>query len=388
MKLAIVHDALVNLGGAERVVGAFHQMFVDAPIYTTVYLPERTHELFRGADVRSTWLQRVARSENQLKSLFPLTFLAVRNIDLADFEVVLSSSTYCAKNINTDAVHICYCYAPFRPVWEFDEYTLRMNWSRPKRWMMRSVFSAFRQIDFRAGQKPEYLIAISKHSAGKIERAYGRKPAAIIYPPVDVASYSFSSTSKDYFLVVSRLMAYKKIDLVVEVFNDLKIPLKIVGTGPDRNRLRAMARDNVEFLGAVSDAELRDCYAGCRALIFPGEEDFGLTPLEAHASGKPVIAFSQGGALETIIDANAFGCANATGVFFNEQTSSALTAAVRQFEHLSFNPQRIRDRAELFDMPKFRAQISNFVVQARKRHLLRSQQSAASETYVSCGDTN
>jgi len=363
MKLAIVHDALVNLGGAERVLGSFHLMFPDAPIYTTVYLPDRTHDILQHAKITSTWLQNIVGSEGQLKALFPLTYLAMRKLPLSTFDVVLSSSTYCAKNVDTvaPAIHICYCYAPFRPVWDFDQYTARVGWSWVKRQLMRWFFSAFRRVDFNAGQKPDYLVAISKHAAAKIERAYGRRPDAIIYPPVDVTSYSSSEKAEDFFLVVSRLVAYKKIDLVIRAFTQLKMPLKIVGTGPDLQRLKAIADHNVEFVGAVSELELRDYYARCRALIFPGIEDFGLTPIEAHASGKPVIALSRGGALETVIDASTVESRSATGLFFRQETSDAIVKAIRQFDHMTFDSTCIRNRARIFDITQFRARFCNFV---------------------------
>jgi len=366
MKIAIVHDALVNLGGAERVLGAFHLMFPEAPVYTTVYLPERTHEVLRTAQINTSWLQTIARTEAQLKLLFPLTFTVMRQLDLSAYDLVLTSSTYCAKNVETSpaTTHVCYCYAPFRPVWDYDQYTSNWNWSRFRRHCMRAVFSQFRSVDFNAGQKPELLVAISKHGAAKIDRAYRRKPPAIIYPPVDVKSYSFGAISEEYFLVVSRLVAYKRIDIVVEAFNALKMPLKVIGTGPEQARLRRMAGPNIEFLGAVSEAHLRDYYARCRALLFPGEEDFGLPPLEAHASGKPVIAFAKGGALETILDATAGGEKGATGLFFHQQTPRAVIDAVRNFERLSFDRHFIRERAMRFDTAQFRSQICTLLDQA------------------------
>ncbi len=366
MKIAIVHDALVNLGGAERVLGAFHLMFPEAPIYTTVYLAERTHEVLRTAQINTSWLQTIAKTEAQLKLLLPLTFSVMRQLDLSAYDLVLSSSTYCAKNVETapTTTHVCYCYAPFRPVWDYEQYTSNLNWSGFRRRCMRIVFSHFRSIDFNAGQKPGHLVAISKHAAAKLERAYRRKPIAIIYPPVDVNSYLFDASSEDYFLVVSRLVAYKKIDIVIEAFNALKMPLKVIGTGPDLARLRNMAGPNIEFLGAVSESDLRDYYARSRSLIFPGEEDFGLPPLEAHASGRPVIAFAKGGALETVVGVNGEAAKDATGIFFYEQTAEAVGDALRKFERLSFDRRCIRGRAMLFDTRQFRSQICTLLDQA------------------------
>jgi glycosyltransferase involved in cell wall biosynthesis len=372
LRVAIVHDALVNLGGAERVLCALHEIFPRAPIFTSVYLPERTHGRLRTAEIHTTLLQKLAKTESQLKLLFPLTFSAMRRLDLSAFDVVISSSTYCAKNVEHRAGsrHICYCYAPFRPVWDYDEYTANLNWSPITRWFMRACFQQFRHIDFKAAQKPDHIIAISKYASAKLVRAYGRKPSAIIYPPVDVSSYRYDCSSEGYFLVVSRLLAYKRIDIVIEAFNRLRIPLKIVGTGPDQTRLRKMAAPNVEFLNTLPESDLRDYYARCRCLVFPGAEDFGLTPLEAHASGKPVIAFAGGGATETVVGWDpevADSSVPPTGLFFHQQSSEAVVDALRRFEKIVFDRNCIRQRAMLFDKANFRANLSAFVSQVHNQ---------------------
>ena len=371
MRLAIVHDALVNLGGAERVVGVFHELFPAAPIYTTVYLPERTHASLRHADIRPGFLQHLARSEQRLKLLFPLAYAAMGRLDLSSYDVVLTSSTFCAKNVVTPAgtPHICYCYSAFRPAWEFEAYVAQHDWNRLTKAALRLFFAGFRRWDYQAAQRPHLLIAISQHAARKLERAYRRKPL-VVYPPVDVARYPLASKSEDYFLVVSRLMPYKRIDVVVEAFNRLRYPLKIIGVGPDAKRLRALAGPQVEFVGAVSEETLVDYYARCRGLVFPGEEDFGLGPLEAHACGKPVIALARGGALETIAavnDRNTPGrpARQASGLFFYEQTAEAVMEAVRSFETLTFSPEVCRERAWLFDKSYFQRSIAAILAQAR-----------------------
>jgi glycosyltransferase involved in cell wall biosynthesis len=386
MKLAIIHDALVNRGGAERVLTHFHEFFPDAPIYTSVYQPERTHSSLNDADIRTTYLQNFVRTEAQLKMLFPLTFSAMRGLDLSEFDVVLTSSTYCAKNIEVgpSTTHVCYCYAPFRPVWEFEQYTANLGWSRWRKSLLRAAFERFRLLDFNAAQKATHIVAISKHAARKIVRSYGRRPAAVIYPPVDVNGYR-SERSEDYYLVVSRLAAYKRIDIVVRAFTAMEYPLKIVGSGPDLSRLRSMAGPSVEFLGGLSESDLRDCYARCCCLVFPGEEDFGLTPLEAHASGKPVIAFAGGGALETVVGIN--GSADvgepslATGVFFYKQTPSDVADAVRRFETHSFDSNRIRERALSFDKSKFKERIQAFLRQVHDGSLVPQVWTGTEATY-------
>jgi glycosyltransferase involved in cell wall biosynthesis len=397
MNLAIVHDALVNLGGAERVVATLHEIFPDAPIYTTAYLPARTHAALRGADIRTSFLQPFVRSEAQLKLLFPLTIAAVRRFDLSSYDLVLSSSTFCAKDVSVPdpARHVCYCYAYFRPVWEFDSYIARFAWNGWKKAAARHFFSAFRGWDFRAGQKPGRLIAISQESARKIERAYHRTPS-IIYPPVDVARYPLSHRSENFFLAVSRLMPYKRLDIVVEAFRELRYPLKVVGTGPDLARLWALAGPETEFTGAVPEDRLIDLYSRCRCLMFPGEEDFGLVPLEAHACGKPVIAFGRGGALETLIPANPASSESGVGallaapafaappsaptaVFFYEQTPAAVVAAVRQFERLDFSPAAARAQAMRFDTSRFRRELLAFLDLAARGAPLSARASAVAD---------
>lgn len=373
MRLAIVHDALVNLGGAERVVGVLHDIFPEAPIFTTVYLPERTHSTFRTAQIRTTLLQHVARSERVLKMLFPLTIPAIRSLDLSGYDVVLSSSTYCAKDIvvGPGVCHICYCYAPFRPVWEFDAYAAQLQAGRLKKLALRLFFASFKPWDFRAAQKPHQMIAISKHAAGKIQRAY-RREATVIYPPVDVEHFPMAKEREDFFLVVSRLMSYKRIDIVVEAFRHLPYPLKIIGSGPDEARLRTLASPNVEFIGAASEHTLIDYYRRCRCLIFAGQEDFGLVPLEAHACGKPAIAFAAGGTLETVLAVNdrtqpGRPEEEATGVFFYERTPGAVIEAVRLFEKCSFRPTVARRQAEMFDKRSFKEHLVAFLERARER---------------------
>jgi glycosyltransferase involved in cell wall biosynthesis len=370
MKLALVHDALVNMGGAERVLTCFHSIFPEAPIYTTVYLPERTYGELRTATIRTTPLQKVVRTDWQLKAMFPLAFRTMRRLDLSGFDVVLSSSTFCAKNVETDpaAIHICYCHAPFRAVWDPDRYTAPTGRTSIAGRLLRLGLTQFQAIDFEASQKPQYIVANSRNTARKIEQLYHRNADAIIHPFVDVNLYRHDVASEDYFLVVSRLISYKRIDIVVKAFNELKLPLKVIGTGPDSTRLRMIAGPTIEFVGPVSDKDLSDYYARCRCLIFPGEEDFGLAPLEAHASGKPVIAFEKGGALETVvrIDPRATDskAGAATGVFFREQTPSAIIDAVHSFEGLLFDRDQIRARAMIFDKKQFEKRIKDFVTKA------------------------
>lgn len=363
MKLAIVHDALVNRGGAERVVAAFHEIFPTAPIFTTVYLPDHTHSDFQNAEIHTSFLQKIAHSEQALKLLFPLTIPAIRRLDLSGYDVILTSSTFCAKDVvvPSGVRHICYCYAPFRPCWEFELYVAQLQSTWLKKEALRLFFAAFRKWDFRAAQKPHEMIAISQHAARKIERAYRRKPT-IIYPPVDVDRFSIAGKGEDFFLVVSRLMPYKRIDIVVEAFRHLPHALKVVGSGPDQRRLQKLAGTNVEFVGSVSEPTLIDYYRRCCCLIFPGEEDFGLVPLEAHACGKPVIAYGAGGALETILALNdhrppGIREAEATGVFFYEQTPEAVIEGIRIFQVSSFDPEKIRKRARVFDKAHFKRRL-------------------------------
>ncbi len=359
LRIALVHEWLTTLGGSDRVLLALHELFPSAPVYTSLYAPDRLPEPFRAMNVHTTWLQSLPGAVDRHRLLVPLMPLAFRSLDLHGFQVVLTSSHACAKGVRVDpdAIHICYCHTPMRYAWDLDsEYVGGMPLlARPA---ARATLAWLRRWDRAAAQRVDHFIANSQFVADRIRRHYGRD-ATVIHPPVDVEFFTPDGSAEKqqhdpFFLVVSRLVPYKRVDLGVQAFNQLGWPLVVVGRGPEAARLRAMARPNVKFVGEVSDEQLRDYYRRCRALVFPGEEDFGIVPVEVQACGRPLIAYARGGALETVVPGR-------TGVFFDSQTVEALVPAVRSFDPEAFDPTVIRCHAERFSRRKFHEQVMAFV---------------------------
>lgn len=369
MKVALVYDKVNKWGGAERILLALHKLFPLAPLYTSVY--DRNNAKWADVfEVRTSFLQKfpLAVHHELYAPLMPLVF---ESFNFDEFDLVISVTSESAKGIITkpQTKHICYCLTPTRYLWSgYEEYfknTILKIISLPIIWYLRFW-------DKIAAQRPDKFIAISEEVQRRIKKYYDRD-AQIIYPsiagPVGLHPRPTSSLASldsgarrgspapatrpdDYFLVVSRLVPYKKIDLAIEVFNKLKLPLKIIGTGVELGGLKSIAGSNIEFLGYLTDKELVRYYSECRALVFPGLEDFGLTILEAQSFGKPVIAFKGGGALETIVDKK-------TGIFFEEQTVGSLEKAIKLFDNLSFNPKDCIEQAGKFNFDKFKEQFLN-----------------------------
>jgi glycosyltransferase involved in cell wall biosynthesis len=357
MRIAIVHDYLNQMGGAEHVLLTLHEIFPEAPIYTSFYRPEDMPSAFRQLDIRTTFLQKLGALTRypRHQKLLPLYPIAFEQLDLREFDVVISNSSAWCKGVITreDARHICYCLSPMRFGWNTHEYLAgeQVGWLARK--LLPPMLTWIRAWDVASSARVDEFIAISRVVADRIRKVY-KRDAAIIYPPVDTGEFSHSDETDDYFLVVSRLVPYKRVDLVVDAFNRLGLPLRIIGDGRDRARLKAMAQTNVQFLGFVSDEERRDHFARCRALIFPGEEDFGLVPVETQASGRPVIAYAAGGALDTVVEGE-------TGLFFAEQTVDALCEAVQRFDAMTFDTERISAHAAAFDTQVFKEMIAVLV---------------------------
>ena len=355
MKIAIVHDWLTNMGGAERVILAFHEIFPDAPIYTSVYNPDKLPEEFRKMNIRTSFIQKLPKAKTKYNMYLPFMPTAFEQFELSEYDVVLSSSSSCAKGVITRpyTLHICYCHTPMRYAWDFyHEY----KENAPK-WQKRFIpflMIYVRMWDRLSADRVDYFIANSSAVAKRIKKHY-RKNAVVINPPVNVDFYTPVNEDEDYFLIVSRLVEYKRIDIAVEAFNDLGLPLIIIGDGPEKSKLQRMAKGNIKFLGRLPDEEVKRYYARCRAFIFPGEEDFGITPLEAQASGRPVIAFGKGGVLDSVID-------GVTGLFFKEQNKESLKEAIKRFEKIDFNKEIIRKHAEKFDVKIFKEKIYEFVL--------------------------
>lgn len=358
MNIALVHDWLTNMGGAERVVINFKEAYPEAPIYTTIYNPDNLDESLRNIDVRTSFLQSKKDAKINHQKYFPFMPMAFEGFNLNEFDVVLSSSSSCAKGVitNPNIMHVCYCHSPMRYGWEFYyEYSENTEMSKLKKIFLKYFMNYMRIWDNVSADRVDYFIANSENVAKRIWKHY-RRESVVIHPPVRCKLFNISDVDEDYFLIVSRLVEYKRIDLAVQAFNELGLPLVIIGDGAERSKLQNMAKDNIKFLGRQPDDVIKEYYSKCRAFIFPGEEDFGITPLEAQASGRPVIAYGKGGALETVVDKQ-------TGMFFKEQTVKSLKDSVSEFQSISFDKQAIRTHAEKFDEEVFKDKIETFIMQ-------------------------
>ncbi|MBT5872581.1 MAG: glycosyltransferase [Candidatus Latescibacteria bacterium] len=355
MKLAIVHDYLNQYGGAERIIEIFHEMFPDAPVYTSVFDPSKLPPVFKEMDVRPSFLQKIPFISRTLPYYISLLPMAFEQFDLQEYDVVLSSTTSFAKGVITppDCVHICYCNTPMRFAWRYHDYTRERSMGALQRMLLPVLLHPIRTWDAVSANYVDYFIANSYNIGRRIAKFY-RRDSYVIHCPVDCSRYHIASEVDDYYLIVSRLREYKRIDRAIEAFNALGRPLLIIGEGSDRARLQKLAGKNITFLGKVDEETLQNHYARCRALIFPGEEDFGLTPVEAMASGRPVIAFGRGGALETVAD-------GVTGCFFNDPTSESLADAVMSFDASAMDAQTIRNHALQFDVTHFKQKIEDHI---------------------------
>jgi len=358
MKVALVYDWVNKFGGAERVLEALHEIYPTAPLYTSVYSSNSTPWSLKFR-VKPSFLNKFPLAKNH-HELYPLlTPLAFESFDFSGFDLVISITSAHAKGILTlpSTCHICYCLTPTRYLYSgFKDYFRNkffLSLSKP-------FLKYLRFWDKVASCRPDFYISISENVRKRIKKYY-LKDSEIVYPPVDIDKF-FTKGNKpsDYFLVVSRLVNYKKVDLVIKVFNKLGWPLKIVGDGGQIFKLKFLARKNVEFLGRLTDSELVGYYQNCRAVIFPQEEDFGLVPLEAQACGRPVLAFKGGGALETIIEGK-------TGTFFYPQTQKALAKALKEFKVEDFDSEICRRNAELFSKDNFKKNFKQAVESKYKK---------------------
>ena len=363
MKIAIVHDWLTSMGGADRVVRILHDIFPDAPIFTLVYNPSTMPPAFAEMDIRTSFLQRLPLSRSHHRIYLPLFPLAVEQFDLSGFDAVISSSHCCAHGAITGAesFHLCYCYTPVRYAWDL-YHTYMRSAGRLRRLAAAPVLSYLRQWDYAAARRVDAFVAISNAVRRRIEKHYGRT-ATVLHPPADIGFYRPAPPGErgSYFFLMARHVPYKRTDLAVRAFNTLGLPLYVAGGGPESRRLRAMARPNVRFFGPIDNVGARYMMARCKAFILPQEEDFGITSVEAQACGRPVIAYGRGGALDSVVD-------GVTGTFFHEQTPEALAEAVRSFRPDDFSPEAARANAERFGIPAFKRDFRQLVDSALAAH--------------------
>ena len=356
-KVALVFDWMTNPGGAEKVNLFLHKMFPEAPIFTSIFNPKKLKG-FEKAAVTTSFIQNLPFAKTKHQIYLGMMPYAYELFDLSNFDIVISSSHATAKGVITkpETMHVCYCHTPMRYAWDnwhsyIREYKMNPIIKRAGKKRLHKI----RMWDRISAERVDYFIANSQTTKGRIEKYYS-KPASVIHPMIKSGNYKIAEKPKGYFLAVGRLTPYKKFDLIVDTFNQIGLPLKIAGTGIMENELRKRAKGNIEFLGYVSDKELKKLYSECEALIFPQLEDFGITPLEAMASGRPVIAYGKGGALDTVIDGK-------TGIYFDKQTPMHLKKAIEKYqkEKRKFRKKDLQEHAAQFDEQEFRKKFMNYL---------------------------
>lgn len=368
MKIALVHDWLTGMRGGEKCLEILCELYPNADLFTLLYNKDRLSKAIEGMKIKTSLIQNLPGASKHYRYYLPFFPAAVERFNLKGYDLVLSTSHCVAKGIlpMPESLHICYCFTPMRYIWDmqFDYFkTPDKGWTGGCRGFLISLLTNYLRLwDAASSARVDSFIAISHYVRQRIKRYYGRE-SEVVYPPVNCDFFHPSANAAregDYYLMVTAMAPYKRVDLAIEAFNRLGKPLLIVGDGPERKDLKERAKKNIEFPGWKDDEEVRDYYRGCKAFIFPGKEDFGITPLEAQACGKPVIAFGEGGALETVLP---FPQEGATGIFFDSQTADSLIEAVQLFERNRerFDPQAMRRNALSFERTIFREKIFSLV---------------------------
>ncbi|MBE9004984.1 glycosyltransferase [Fortiea sp. LEGE XX443] len=338
MKIALIHDYLTQRGGAERVFELLCKRYPQADVFTSLYDPKKTIDLGERI-VNTTFLQKIPGAVKYFRMMAPFYFPAFRSLDLQDYDLIISSSTSFAKAVckRPDAYHVCFCHNVTRFLWDTETYLREYGDYRYFAPLIQQIFQLMRNVDLKYAQEPDLYIANSSVVARRIQQIYG-KPAIVINYPIDTSNFVYSDTKEDYYLASARMISYKRLDIIVEAFNWLGWRLLISGDGPEQARLKAKALNNIEFLGHVSDRQRKDLFSKAKSVIVAALEDYGLVPVEANASGTPVIAYGAGGVLDTQIHGT-------TGVFFKRQTPDSLQAALLESGRITWNYENIRNHA-------------------------------------------
>ncbi|MDT8305264.1 MAG: glycosyltransferase [Anaerolineae bacterium] len=361
MRVALVHDWLNQVGGAEDVLESLVSIFPDAPVYTSIYWRDRMPAYWQEWDIRTTFLDGFPRIYKRQQLYLPLFPLAFEQFDFSDYDLVISNKSGFAHGIITPphTLHICYCLTPTRYLWRYQQYAAQERLSRTARLILAPFLNYLRLWDRLAADRVDHFIAISREIRRRIAKYY-RRDSAIIYPPVDLDRFDVCRELGDYYLFVGRLLPYRRLDVLIEAFNALDRPLMIAGSGRDRERLERLAGPSVTFLGYVDGSDLPDLMARSRAFVWPGDEDFGIAPIQAMAAGRPVIAYAAGGALDTVVPG--------TGAMFAAQTPEAIIKAVEAFDDAAVDPAFIRAHAAQFDNAVFRQRILGFIEKQMESH--------------------
>lgn len=365
-RVALVHDWLNGMRGGEKVLEGLSELFPAAPIYTLFSEPSKISDQLRRHAIHQSFITRLPGWRRYYRNMLPVFPAAIGRFDFSQFDLIVSSSHCVAKAARRPkgALHICYCHAPMRYVWDlYDQYLGGHSRLHPKRLAMDVVRSGMQRWDRRTADRVDHFIANSHYIAGKIRKFYNRD-AVVIHPPVDIDMYQpppAGQPRQEFFLVASALVAYKRIDIAVRAFTGRRESLVVAGHGPELDKLRAMAPANIKFIGWQAPGELRSLYQQCRALIFPGIEDFGIVPVEAMACGAPVIAYGEGGLTETVVDGE-------TGILYKDQSVKGLRAALDQFHSEAFDAEVLRRRAEQFSRARFIAELRDFIAARWREH--------------------
>ncbi len=372
MKVALVHDWLTGMRGGERCLEVLCELFPQATVYTLLHKPGSVSDTISRMEIKTSFLQGLPFALDHYQKYLPLFPTAIEQFDLTDYELVISSSHCVAKGVITSAesCHICYCHTPMRYAWEMYYTYFSKNSLNPLiRWSIPFFMNYLRTWDEKSADRVDFFVANSENVRRRIKKHY-RRDSEVIHPPVDTDYFDPSKKEGEYYLVASALVPYKRVDLAILAFNELNLPLVVIGDGSEKKRLMKIAKKNIRFLKWQARSELKRYYQNCKALIFPGEEDFGIVPVEAQACGKPVLAFGKGGVTESVKGAypDQEVLPVHTGVFFYPQTKEALIEAVRRFDATKFSPERIREQALRFDRRVFKKRIKEFIYQKFEEH--------------------
>jgi glycosyltransferase involved in cell wall biosynthesis len=372
MKIALIHDWLTGMRGGEKCLEVLCELFPEATLYTLLYKEGSVSETISRMKIKTSFIQNLPFSSNHYQKYLPLFPTAIEQFDLTGFDLVISSSHCVAKGVITspETCHICYCHTPMRYAWEMYYAYFSKNTVSPLiRWSVPFFINYLRSWDEKSSDRVDWFVANSENVRRRIQKHY-RRDAEVIYPPVDTEYFSLGKSEGDYFLVASALVPYKRIDLAILAFNELNLPLLVIGEGSEKKKLMKLAGNNIKFTDWQKPSELKKYYSECKALIFPGEEDFGIVPVEAQACGKPVIAFGKGGATESVRGAypDQEISSDHTGIFFCPQTKEGLIEAVRRFESVKFDPLLIREQSLKFDRKVFKQRIKEFIEAKFKEH--------------------